>query len=261
MVPYCANSSRSSSSVTSSFRFLTYRFMPWYLAMRSWRTSSILALRAASRSAFFCARLQNSVLPLCSLPLSASTHLAALSGSSKLTNPKPLEPFSGSSMILMLVVLPNSLTISSRSACVTSGPRFLMYTLEKTSLVDGRSVRFWNTPTYTIFSSIIMPLTFSIASAAASSVSKCTKPKPRDTPDASVATLHDRIFPNAEKVSCRALLSIDLSRFLMYTLPAPDLRVEGSRCDHMMRMGLPLSGLKLSDSSARSAAPGSIDPL
>ena len=61
------------------------------------------------------------------------------------------------------------------------------------------------------------------------------------------------MFPKAENVSYKALLSILLSRFLMNTFPTPDLRREGSRCDHMIRMGLPLIVSKFIVSNARSA--------
>ena len=54
-------------------------------------------------------------------------------------------------------------------------------------------------------------------------------------------TLHDRMLPKAENVSYNCLLSMDLSKFLMKMLPWPDLRSAGSRCDHIMRMGLPFS--------------------
>mmetsp|Transcript_32936 Transcript_32936/g.83598 ORF Transcript_32936/g.83598 Transcript_32936/m.83598 type:complete len:267 (+) Transcript_32936:1962-2762(+) len=176
MVPAAVNSSRSLSSSTSSARFLTYRFMPWYLAMRSWRTSSNLALSTAERSAFFCARPAYRVLPLCSLPCSVSTALAAASGSLKLTKPKPLELPLSSFMMTHDVMSPNSVTILVSSSSVTSGARFLMYTLVYSSLPWGRSVRLRKGPTYTILSSIIMPFTLAMASSAASWVSKCTKP-------------------------------------------------------------------------------------
>lgn len=42
-------------------------------------------------------------------------------------------------------------------------------------------------------------------------------------------TLQERMFPKAEKVSYRALLSMFLSKFLMKMFPTPDLRKEGSR--------------------------------
>ena len=45
--------------------------------------------------------------------------------------------------------------------------------------------------------------------------------------------MQDRMLPNAEKVSYNALLSIDLSRDLMKTLPVPDLRRLGSRWHHL----------------------------
>ena len=67
-------------------------------------------------------------------------------------------------------------------------------------------------------------------------------------------TLHDKMFPKAENVSYNALLSILLSRFLMNTLPTPDLRNDGSRCDHMIRIGRPLIVSKFIVSRARSAA-------
>lgn len=61
------------------------------------------------------------------------------------------------------------------------------------------------------------------------------------------------MFPNAEKVSYRALLSMDLSRFLMKMFPTPLFLSDGSRCDHMMRTGRPLMTSKFMVSSARSA--------
>lgn len=67
------------------------------------------------------------------------------------------------------------------------------------------------------------------------------------------STLQDRMFPKAEKVSYRALLSMDLSRFLMKTFPTPDLRSDGSRCDHMILMGLPFTTSKFIVSRALSA--------
>ena len=45
MVPNGSNSARSLSSSMVSARFLMYRFMPWYLATRSWRMSSNLGCR------------------------------------------------------------------------------------------------------------------------------------------------------------------------------------------------------------------------
>lgn len=68
-----------------------------------------------------------------------------------------------------------------------------------------------------------------------------------------MSTLQDRMFPKAEKVSYRALLSMDLSRFLMKTFPTPDLRSDGSRCDHMILMGLPFTTSKFIVSRALSA--------
>lgn len=53
-------------------------------------------------------------------------------------------------------------------------------------------------------------------------------------------TLQDRMFPNAEKVSYRALLSIDSSMFLIKMFPTPDFLSPGSRWDHIIRMGRPL---------------------
>lgn len=61
------------------------------------------------------------------------------------------------------------------------------------------------------------------------------------------------MLPKAEKVSYRALLSIDLSRFLMNTLPTPDFLREGSLWDHMMRIGFPFTTSKFMVSSALSA--------
>lgn len=44
-----------------------------------------------------------------------------------------------------------------------------------------------------------------------------------------ILTLQDRMFPKAENVSYKALLSIPLSRFLMNTFPTPDFLRDGSR--------------------------------
>jgi hypothetical protein len=61
------------------------------------------------------------------------------------------------------------------------------------------------------------------------------------------------MFPKAEKVSYSALLSMDLSRFLMKTFPTPDFLNEGSLCDHMMRIGFPFITSKFMVSKALSA--------
>lgn len=66
-------------------------------------------------------------------------------------------------------------------------------------------------------------------------------------------TLQERMLPNAEKVSYSALLSIDLSRFLMNTLPTPDFLREGSLWDHMILIGFPLTTSKFMVSKALSA--------
>lgn len=148
--------------------------------------------------------------------------------------------------------------------------------------------------TYTFRSLSNMPFIFSMALSAASWVSKCTKPYPFDpfssqttlkttnrskvhaqSPHAQNTPLHththtgeqlrvhhthitlqDRMLPNAEKVSYRALLSMDLSRFLMKMLPTPLFLSDGSRWDHMIRTGLPLITSKFIVSRARSAAAG-----
>ena len=82
------------------------------------------------------------------------------------------------------------------------------------------------------------------------------EPPARPTPHPAATgtpTLQDRMFPKVEKVSYKALLSMESSRFLMKMLPTPDLRSPGSRWDHMMRMGWPLITSKFMVSSARSA--------
>lgn len=66
-------------------------------------------------------------------------------------------------------------------------------------------------------------------------------------------TLQERMLPKAEKVSYSALLSMDLSRFLMNTLPTPDFLREGSLWDHMIRIGFPLTTSKFMVSKALSA--------
>lgn len=73
---------------------------------------------------------------------------------------------------------------------------------------------------------------------------------------AGALTLQERMLPKAEKVSYSALLSMDLSRFLMKTLPTPDFRREGSLWDHMIRIGFPLTTSKFMVSKARSADRG-----
>lgn len=66
-------------------------------------------------------------------------------------------------------------------------------------------------------------------------------------------TLQERMLPNALKVSYKALLSIDLSRFLIKMLPTPERRRDGSRWLHMIRIGRPRSTSKFIVSKARSA--------
>lgn len=61
------------------------------------------------------------------------------------------------------------------------------------------------------------------------------------------------MFPKAEKVSYRALLSMVLSRFLMNTLPTPDFLSEGSLWDHMILIGFPFTTSKFMVSKALSA--------
>lgn len=63
-------------------------------------------------------------------------------------------------------------------------------------------------------------------------------------------------MPKAEKVSYRALLSMDLSRFLIKTLPTPDFLREGSLWDHMILIGFPFTTSKFMVSRALSAAGG-----
>lgn len=64
------------------------------------------------------------------------------------------------------------------------------------------------------------------------------------------------MLPKAEKVSYRALLSMDLSRFLIKTLPTPDFLREGSLWDHMILIGFPFTTSKFMVSRALSAAGG-----
>lgn len=66
-------------------------------------------------------------------------------------------------------------------------------------------------------------------------------------------TLQLRIFPKAENVSYMALLSILLSKFLMNTFPTPDFLKEGSRWDHIIRIGFCFKVSKFIVSRARSA--------
>lgn len=63
-------------------------------------------------------------------------------------------------------------------------------------------------------------------------------------------------MPKAEKVSYRALLSMDLSRFLIKILPTPDFLREGSLWDHMILIGFPFTTSKFMVSRALSAAGG-----
>ena len=64
------------------------------------------------------------------------------------------------------------------------------------------------------------------------------------------------MLPKALKVSYKALLSMLLSKFLIKMLPTPDRRSDGSRCDHMILIGRPLSPSKFIVSKARSAREG-----
>uniref|UniRef100_A0A8W7P0C1 Uncharacterized protein n=1 Tax=Anopheles coluzzii TaxID=1518534 RepID=A0A8W7P0C1_ANOCL len=230
IVPYGANSLRSrSSSIVSS-------------SCSNRRFSSIW------RSFFFWARPTYSTLPsLSSLPFSFCTASSASSGFSNATKPKPrLLP----SFVITrwLVIGPNFSNMSRSASSVRSSPKFFTYTFVNSFAFSpssfSRSLREMKRPTYTFFSFSSMPLTFSIEVLADSSVSKCTNPYPLLWPFSSCATLQLRMLPNAENVSYIALLSIFLSRFLMNTLPTPDLRSDGSRCDHMMRIGRPLIGSK-----------------
>lgn len=56
----------------------------------------------------------------------------------------------------------------------------------------------------------------------------------------SQVTLQDKMLPKAEKVSYKALLSIDSSMFFMKMFPTPDFLSPGSRWDHIIRIGRPL---------------------
>ena len=128
-----------------------------------------------------------------------------------------------------------------------------------------------------------IPFTFSIAFCAESSCSNWTNPWPFEIPDSSKATRHERIGPNTEKVSCKDLLSISLSKFCrsryiknrkqtiqdmsyLYIIPEPIcnftlikiladpfLRIVGSRWEYMMRIDFPLTAVKFSNSIARDA--------
>ena len=177
------------------------------------------------------------------MPLRAATQAAAASASSKLTKPKPFGLPSSSVVSTWLVTFPKAEHILSRASSSVPSGRFLRKTLVNlASPPSGLESRFTKWPTKTFLPSRSMPLTFSMAASAASAFSKWTKPYPFDWPAASTATLADRMSPNAENVSCSALWSMSLSRFLMKTLPTPERRPAGSRCDHMMRMGRPARG-------------------
>ena len=75
-------------------------------------------------------------------------------------------------------------------------------------------------------------------------------------PDASVASLHERMLPNAEKVSCNALWSIPLSKFLINIFSVPLLRILGSRWEYIILSGFPLRGVKFNTSNALAASWG-----
>mmetsp|Transcript_12785 Transcript_12785/g.26978 ORF Transcript_12785/g.26978 Transcript_12785/m.26978 type:complete len:213 (+) Transcript_12785:515-1153(+) len=212
--------------------------------MRSRRLTSYCWRSMASRSAFFWARPQYRFLPPNSLPFMASTAFDASVGLSKLTKPNPLDLPDSSRMITTLVMLPNSPNLVRRASSVVSSAKFLTNTFVYIGCFSslGRSPFFMKGPTYTFLPFSSIPLTVSTAFTAASSVSKCTKPYPLLLP-ASVATLHERMVPKALNVSCRALLSMLSSRFLMKMFPTPLLRCEGSLWLHMIRMGLPLIGV------------------
>ena len=223
--------------------------------MRSRRSASNLALSSASRSAFFCARQTiHALSSILSYPSSSSTALLAASDSSKHTKPKPLDLPSPSFITTTEVSVPHFSNTSRSMSSVTFSCRFLTYTLLNVLGPPPRSPRRWKGPTYTCLSFISMPFTLLMAPSAASAVSNCTKPYPLLWPWESVATLAETMLPNCAKVSYSALLSMSLSRFLMKMFPTPDLRNAGSRCEYMMRMGLPFTTWKFRTSMARAAS-------
>lgn len=66
-------------------------------------------------------------------------------------------------------------------------------------------------------------------------------------------TLQDKMVPKGEKISRRASLLMDFSRFLMKMFPTPLLRSDGSRWHHIILMGLPFITSKFMLSNTRSA--------
>mmetsp|Transcript_5907 Transcript_5907/g.14382 ORF Transcript_5907/g.14382 Transcript_5907/m.14382 type:complete len:296 (+) Transcript_5907:1252-2139(+) len=246
MVPYCSNVERRRSSSIVSSRFLMYRFTSWLFLRRSMRMESYFFLSLSLRSDSFSARPQYTSLspPNALEALMLSTAALASSAPSKLTKPKPrLEP---SSLRITLddVTLPYFSNSAWNLSSATSSGMFLTYTLVnlRSPVTASRSPRGMKGPTKRRLSEggRCMPLTLEMASLASSAVSNCTNPKPRELPWSSIVTLHERMLPNCEKVSWRVRVSTFFSRFLMKMLPAPDLRIEGSRCFHMMRHALPL---------------------
>mmetsp|Transcript_4698 Transcript_4698/g.13156 ORF Transcript_4698/g.13156 Transcript_4698/m.13156 type:complete len:323 (+) Transcript_4698:726-1694(+) len=243
IVPNSAKICLSFSSSTVSERFFRYRLAPANFSARSLRSCSNCARSWASRSAFFWARQTNHSWSPSGRPLSFSTASAACSGSSKLTNPNPRDLPASSFITTTLVVGPHSSKAARSASSVVSSERFFTYTLLKADEPVERSCLRTKGPTKMGRPATSRPLRPSMARWAASPVSNCTKPYPLDCPEPSAATLALSTVPNSAKVSCSTLLFTVRSRFFTKMFPRPLLRELGSRCEYMMRMGRPFTGV------------------
>eukprot|EP00001_Collodictyon_triciliatum_P005089 00989_6 len=232
MVPKRLNSCcRRVVSMLSS-RFLTM-LESLYLRFSRLR-SSYLERRRDERSALDCARAQMFLEPS-SFPSMFSMALRADS-LAKLTKPNPRETPDSFFMTTPLVTSPY-LKASLSCSSVTASSRNLTTLVNLISLGFLRGINFVTT---TFMPLISMPLTVSMTFWASWSFSYWT-PKPREFCDSSRWIMQERILPKVENVSS-AFSSMVRSRFLIKTLPWPDLRTAGSR-DHMSRQTWPRIGV------------------
>lgn len=100
-------------------------------------------------------------------------------------------------------------------------------------------------PTYNSLSRYNIPLCFSIANFASSSLEKWINPKPFEIPLLSTCTLHDIIDPYIENKlhSLEEVKSFVLGKFLTKTLPFPIILDWGSRWLHITLISWPCNFL------------------
>mmetsp|Transcript_3740 Transcript_3740/g.8235 ORF Transcript_3740/g.8235 Transcript_3740/m.8235 type:complete len:387 (-) Transcript_3740:689-1849(-) len=233
-------------------------------------SSSAPSVFAASPSFSFSAPSEVSPLaaspPLAS-PAAAADELSSLaatvcsrsSASSASSSSAPRPSFLAETYTLVISPkTPNNSRIFSSD--VIACARFFTNTFVNalvTSPVASRSFFDLNGATEIGLPAMSFPFSSLIAFSAASAISKCTNPYPRDSPTSFVCTLQLMMFPYAENVSYSVLLSTLLSKFFTNKFPCPYLRIDGSRCFHISRSGRPfVAGLakKFIVSSARSAS-------